>query len=82
MKRTELGHVPSLELDSMDYLTEPIPCSLICYPEGHQMEVSRGQVYPQQTVLHTVPILDGYAAVKVEFVHLKLEDYMFGGPSC
>ncbi|GJN34839.1 hypothetical protein PR202_gb23538 [Eleusine coracana subsp. coracana] len=58
-----------LDPDSIDRLSEPTPCSLVINPRGYQREVARGQVYPQQTILHTIPILDGYVVVKVEFVH-------------
>jgi len=52
--------------DTIDRLTEPTPCSLVTTVGGYQMEVAKGLVYPQQTILHSVPILFGYAVVKVE----------------
>lgn len=54
--------------DTIDRLTEPTPCSLVTTRGGYQMKVAKGLVYPQQTILHSVPILFGYAVVKVEMV--------------
>ncbi|KAG2561432.1 hypothetical protein PVAP13_8KG213701 [Panicum virgatum] len=54
--------------DTIDRLTEPTPCSLVTTRGGYQMEVAKGLVYPQQTILHSVLILFGYAVVKVEMV--------------
>ncbi|CAL4906881.1 unnamed protein product [Urochloa decumbens] len=61
------------EPDSIDLLSEPTPCSLIAIDDGYRVEVARGLVYPQQTTLHSVPILAGYAVVKVEMVVNKYE---------
>lgn len=72
--------IPSPEVDSIDLLTKPTLCSLIIYNGGHQMEIAWGQVYPQQTKLHIVPILYGHAVVKVEFVHPRYRDYMLQPP--
>ena len=69
-----------LDLDSIDFLTDPTPCALLIYPGGYQIEVARGLVYPQQTELHTVPVLDGYVVVKVEFVHMNFDDHMLKPP--
>ncbi|RLM49020.1 hypothetical protein C2845_PMPSC055709 [Panicum miliaceum] len=55
-------------MDTIDQLTEPTPCSLVGTHGGYQVEVARGLVYPQQTILHSVPVLYGYAVVKVEMV--------------
>jgi len=54
--------------DTIDRLTEPTPCSLVITVGGYQMAVAKGLVYPQQTILRSVPILFGYAVVKVEMV--------------
>jgi len=70
----------ALDLDSIDVLTDPTPCALLIYPGGYQIEVARGLVYPQQTELHTVPVLDGYVVVKVEFVHMNFDDHMLKPP--
>jgi len=70
----------ALDLDSIDVLTDPTPCALLIYPGGYQIEVARGLVYPQQTELHTVLILDGYVVVKVEYVHMNFDDHVLKPP--
>ena len=36
------GLEATLDLDTVDLLTEPTPCSLVINPRGYQMEVARG----------------------------------------
>jgi len=69
-----------LDLDSIDVLTDPTPCALLIYPGGYQIEVARGLVYPKQTELHTVPILDEHVVVKVEYVHMNFDDHVLKPP--
>jgi len=69
-----------LDLDSIDSLTDPTPCALLIYPGGYQIEVARGLVYPKQTELHTVPILDEHVVVKVEYVHMNFDDHVLKPP--
>ena len=40
------GLEATLDLDTVDLLTEPTPCSLVINPRGYQMEVARGRVFP------------------------------------
>jgi len=61
--------------DTIDRLTEPTPCSLVITVGGYQMAVAKGLVYPQQTILRSVPILFGYAVVKVEMVMDDAKDF-------
>ncbi|CAO2148425.1 unnamed protein product [Urochloa humidicola] len=51
-------------------LTEPTPCAILhnVYRGGDYVQVAIGQVYPQQTQLHTVPMDPECAVVKVEHV--------------
>jgi hypothetical protein len=73
------GHeqlLPSIELDTIDNLAQPITCNLILLLGGSiRMEVRRGLVYPHQTMLDDVQI-DGssYAMVKVDMVHENSKD--------
>jgi hypothetical protein len=69
-----------LDLDSIDVLTDPTPCALLIYPGGYQIEVARGLVYPKQTELHTVLILDEHVVVKVEYVHMNFDDHVLKPP--
>jgi hypothetical protein len=73
------GHeqsLPSIEPDTIDNLTQPTSCSLILLVRGSfQMEVSRGLVYPHQTMLHDVEIdVSSYAVAKVDMVHENSKD--------
>ena len=69
-----------LDLDSIDVLTDPTPCALLIYPGGYEIKVARGLVYPKQTELHTVPILDQHVVVKVEYVHMNFDDHVLKPP--
>ena len=44
------------------------------------MEVARGQVHPDVRILHTVPILEGYAVVTVDMVHSNATDHVLEPP--
>ena len=70
----------ALDIDSIDALTDPTHCALLIYHGGYQIELARGLVYPEQTELHTVLILDGYVVVKVEFVHMNFDDHVLKPP--
>jgi hypothetical protein len=62
---------PSLELDTIDTLAHPTPCSLIITISGdYRMEVRKGIVYPRMYTLDDV-LIDSvsFAVVKVDMVH-------------
>ena len=69
-----------LDLDSIDFLTDPTPCALLIYPGGYQIEVARGLVYPKQIELHTILILDEHVVVKVEYVHMNFDYHVLKPP--
>ena len=68
------------DLDTMDLLTEPTPCTLVINPGGYQMEVARGLVFPQQSELCSQPVQDGYAVVHVYFVYPEHEGLVLSPP--
>jgi hypothetical protein len=67
---------PSIELDTIDNLAQPIACSIILLVGGsYRMEVERGLVYPHHTMLDDVQIdTSSYAVVKVDMVHDNSKD--------
>ncbi|CAN6381665.1 unnamed protein product [Urochloa humidicola] len=67
-------------MDAIDQLTDPTPCSLIGIHDGYQVEVAKCLVYPKQSILHSVPVLSGYAVVKVEMVCNKSEHDVLDPP--
>jgi hypothetical protein len=79
------GHehpLPSLELDTIDNLAQPITCILISLVGGSfQMEVKRGLVYPRLIMLDDVQIdTSSYAIVKVDMVYENLKDLQLEVP--
>ena len=64
----------------MDLLTEPTYCTLVSNSGGYPVEVAKGQVFPNRTVLHSVPIQDGYVVVLVDFVHPGHESFVLTPP--
>jgi hypothetical protein len=64
----------------LDLLTEPTLCTLVINPGGYQVEVGRGKVFPQQTHIYSVPVLDGYVVVLVEFVYPQHEGFVLTLP--
>jgi len=60
--------------NTMDLLIELTPCSLVINPGGNQMEITRGRVFPAQTDLCSQPVMEHYAIVHINYVHLKHED--------
>lgn len=76
----ELGVCPDLDPDSIDLLTEPTPCALLIKSGGQQIEAAWDQVYPKQTKLHIVPILDDCAVVKVEYALGVYKDHVLELP--
>jgi hypothetical protein len=69
-------HLPSIELDTIDNLAQPIACNLILLVGGSfQIEVRRGLVYPCYTMLDDVQInTSSYVVVKVDMVHENSKD--------
>jgi hypothetical protein len=69
-------HLPSIELNMIDNLTQPTACNLILLVgESFRMEVGRGIVYPHQTMLDDVEIdVSSYAVVMVDMVHENSKD--------
>jgi hypothetical protein len=66
---------PSIESNTIDNLAQPIAYSLMLLVESFQMEVTRGLVYPCQTMLDDVQInTSSYAVIKVDIVHDNLKD--------
>jgi hypothetical protein len=63
------GH--SLELDTIDTLAHPTPCSLIItISGGYRMEVGKCIIYLRMYTLYDVPIDSvSFAVVKVDMVH-------------
>ncbi|RLN35530.1 hypothetical protein C2845_PM03G28080 [Panicum miliaceum] len=61
-------HHEDVDHDTISGLSEPTPCALIHAVGGYRVEVAWGQVYPRQFELHTVPIHEECAVVKVELV--------------
>jgi hypothetical protein len=64
----------------VDHLTKPTVCTLVLITGGFQTEVARGKIFPQQTLLHSKPILDGYVSVLVEFVYAEHWGYVLDPP--
>ena len=60
-------------LDNVDLLTEPTPCSLVINPRGYQMEVARGHEFPAQIELCSQPVMEHNAIVHINYVHPKHE---------
>jgi hypothetical protein len=67
---------PSIKLNMIDNLAQPIACNLILLIGGSfRMEVGRVLVYPGQTMLDDVQIdTSSNAVVKVDMVHDNLKD--------
>ena len=65
------GHEATQDPDTVDLLIEPTPCSLVINPGGYQMEVARGQVFPQQTNLCSQPVMEHNVVVHIDYVHLS-----------
>ncbi|RLM69781.1 hypothetical protein C2845_PM17G05760 [Panicum miliaceum] len=61
-------HHEDFDHDTISGLSEPTPCALIHAVGGYRVEVAWVQVYPRQFELHTVPIHEECAVVKVELV--------------
>lgn len=78
----DYGHLdlPSPDLDIVDLLTEPTPCTLVVNPGGYQFEVARGVVYLAQSGLLSQPVLDGYAVVRVDYVNLDHTERVLSPP--
>ena len=68
------GLEATLDLDIVDLLIEPTPCSLVINPSGYQMEVARGQVFLAQTNLCSQLVMEHYAIIHIDYVHLEHED--------
>ena len=68
------------DLDTLDLLTEPTPCTLVINPRGYQMEVARGRVFPQQTDLCSQPVMEHYALVHIDYVHSEYPDRPLSPP--
>lgn len=66
--------VPKVEPNSIGLLTEPTQCTLLSNIRGYQIEVAMGQVHPQQTVLHCVPVDEGFVVVFVDSVVAKFKE--------
>lgn len=79
-EKNDSGQDVQVEPDSIDLLTEPTTCSLLIVLAGHHIEVARGRVFPDQTVLHTVPLLEDHVVVQVEYVHCNFADYALPVP--
>jgi hypothetical protein len=72
---------PSIELDMIDNLAQPIACNLMLLVRSYRMEIRRALVYPRQTMLNDIQIdTSSYAVVKVDMVHDNLKDLKLGVP--
>jgi len=74
------GLEATLDLETMDLLTEPTPCSLVINPGGYQMEVARGRVFPAQTELCSQLVMEHSAVVHIDYVHPEHEDRPLSPP--
>ncbi|TVU01375.1 hypothetical protein EJB05_53144, partial [Eragrostis curvula] len=74
MVQREPPLVPEMDPDSISLLTEPTNCTLLANIGGYQVQVAMGQVHPEQYVLHTVEVTNGFVVVFVDSVVAKLRD--------
>ncbi|KAJ1255962.1 hypothetical protein BS78_K127600 [Paspalum vaginatum] len=66
-EKNDAGEDVQAEPDSINLLTEPTTCSLLIVLAGHHIEVTRGWVFPHQTVLHMAPLLEDHVVIQVEY---------------
>ncbi|KAL6840830.1 hypothetical protein ACP4OV_029356 [Aristida adscensionis] len=65
----------SQQVDVINSLTEPTPCILQIILRGKKIDVAKGQVHPELTILHTVPIdVSQFAIVTVDSVEEGCSD--------
>ncbi|TVU41471.1 hypothetical protein EJB05_14992, partial [Eragrostis curvula] len=74
MVQHEPPYAPEMDPDSISLLTEPTNCTLLANIGGYQIQVAMGQVHPQQNVLHTVVVADGFVVVFVDYVVATFRD--------
>ena len=73
MPATEKCLGPSLN-DTFYSIKGPTPCSLVTGTYSMLLiELAMGVVLPDEPACHMVPVQDGYAVVKIDFVHENAE---------